>query len=125
VKFKEAVDTQDQQKLSTFFNFPFPCDFCITDSTKRWNTPYVRVTKKLFTSSQYKRFLTEYLAEKVNSEDLYQNLHVADVEQMGRCTYFISFPIVKPLKGREGVQGFLTVEKIKGRFKISSAWVIP
>lgn len=125
VKFKEAVDTKDPQKLSTFFNFPFTCDFCKTDSTERSNKPYVRVTKKLFTSSKYKHFLTEYLVEKVNSEDLYQNLQVADAEQMGRCAFYISFPILKPFKGREGVQGFLTVENIKGRYKISSAWAIP
>src|SRR6059058_5174567 len=57
--FKEAINQKDKVKLASLVRFPFTCDYCVIDSDKQSDKPYIKVTKVVFDKSQYQIFFAD------------------------------------------------------------------
>lgn len=119
-KFKKAVLEENKTGIASVCDFPVSCDYC--DSVNGDN-PNIKITKANFYTVNYRIFFSEYLKEVVNKKKILQI--VGKNNDTNFNEYNFSFPIVKPSKRGEGKQGFFSLEKIKGEFKITSVWSIP
>ncbi|MGH2647319.1 MAG: hypothetical protein ACRDE8_07115, partial [Ginsengibacter sp.] len=65
--FKTAINTCDKIKLATLCKFPFYCRPCIADTTLKDNNHItIKVTKNLYSESQYKLFFDKPMKHEVN-----------------------------------------------------------
>jgi predicted CDP-diglyceride synthetase/phosphatidate cytidylyltransferase len=116
-----AITQNNRKKALKIFNLPFTCSFCDISSEK----PYIIINdSKSFDTFYFKTLRSKNFMQVLNSNDVMQILH-GDIQENGKCVYSFSFPIVKPSKNREGLQGFLNFIKINGKYKISAAWSVP
>ena len=128
--FKNAVNNNDKVKLATLCKFPFYCRPCIDDTTlKRNNHVTIKVTKNLYNDSQYKLFFDKPIKDEVNKHktfDTYIFIPTFDnrhrTQQIG---YKFSYTIVAPSKSWEGLQGFIFLDKIDGKYKITGIDTVP
>ena len=126
--FADAVNTRDKDKLSNLCHFPFNCDYCVIDTTKENNRPYIKVTRASFDRSQYKIFFTERLIKEINRRRLPRDIFIFQpnfntVDK--QCHYSFSYIARDENREHPGQQHFFDIEKIKGQFKITSAWTLP
>jgi len=122
--FKDAINTKSKVKLADLIRFPFTCSHCVIDSAKGYPDTYLKITKKIFFSSQYQIFFVSGLREVVNEQNIFEILNL-DTENKKSCSYFFGYPIIKPSENSEGFQGFLSITKTNGRYKITAAWTVP
>jgi hypothetical protein len=118
---KYAINRKDKIALQKLFNFPYNCSFCVTAKNDK---PYIIVNAKSFIKENYKIFFSEYFLDIVNNHEILKILN-GDIVENGKCEYSFSFPIIKPSKKSEGIQGFLTVKQLGKKYKIFSAWAVP
>jgi hypothetical protein len=122
--FKSAINSENKIKLASLVKFPFKCDYCILDTTKEKDYDYLKVTKKLFDKGQYKIFFDQKLKKTVN-----KNVNLLDilfvVFENKKCFYNFSYTSVEPSKEWEGQQHFFSLNKINGKYFITSAWTVP
>ena len=126
--FKEALNNKDKGKLRNLCRFPFTCDYCIMDSTKQKNKPYLRVTKTTFDKSQYQIFLADRLVKEVNKHNLPQDLFIFQPYYntvSKKCYYSFQYISRNENAQHPGMQHFFDIQKINGQFKIISAWTLP
>ena len=122
--FKSAINSENKMKLASLVKFPFNCDYCIVDTTKEKDYDYLKVTKKLFDKGQYKIFFDNKLKKTVNNNvNLLDILFVAYENK--ECFYNFSYASVEPSKEWEGQQHFFSLQKINGKYFITSAWTVP
>jgi uncharacterized membrane protein YvbJ len=76
IAFKDAINNKDKAKLATLVRFPFTCDYCIIDSNKQGNKPYIKVAKATFDKSQYQIFFADRLVKEINKHSLPQDLFI-------------------------------------------------
>jgi len=128
--FKNAVNTNDKIKLATLCKFPFYCRPCIDGTTLKHNNHVnIRVTKNLYNNSQYKLFFDKPIKDEVTKHktfDTYIFIPTFDnrhfTQQIG---YKFSYTIVAPSQNWEGLQGFIFLEKINGKFMITGIDTVP
>ncbi len=126
VDFKTAINTKDKVRLSSLIQFSFTCDYCIADTSKDKNDAYLRVTKALFNSAQYKIFFDPKLVKTANkSTSLFSILFITKNDTSKLCDLNFGYASVEPSKQWEGQQHFFTIEKINDKFLITSAWTVP
>ena len=128
--FKIAINTNDKVKLATLCKFPFYCRPCIDDTTLKHNNHVtIKVTKNLYNASQYKLFFDTPIKDEVNKHKAFDtyifiptfdNRHLT--QQIG---YKFSYTIVAPSQNWEGLQGFIFLEKINGKFMITGIDTVP
>ena len=126
--FKDAINNKDKAKLASLCSFPFTCDYCIIDSTKQTNRPYIKVTKATFARSQYQIFFTDKLVKEINKHNLPQDLfifqsHFNTVDK--KCSYSFQYIARDENAQHPGMQHSFDVQKVNGQFKIISAWTLP
>jgi hypothetical protein len=126
--FKNAVKNKDKTKLANLCHFPFTCDYCILDSNKQRNKPYIKVTKATFDRSQYQIFFTDRLVKEVNKHNLPQDLFVFrpyfnTVDKS--CRYSFQYIAKEENARHPGMQYWFDIQKVNGQFKIVSAWTLP
>ena len=122
--FKSAINSENKIKLASLVKFPFNCDYCILDTKKEKDYDYLKVTKKLFDKGQYKIFFDPKLKKTVNKNgNLLDILFVAFENK--KCFYNFSYASVEPSKEWEGQQHFFSLNKINGKYFITSAWTVP
>jgi len=119
---RKNVNQKDKKELANLCSFPFTCSICKGTSSDK---PYIEVNNFSFFKEHHKIFFEEYFIDVVNKSEILQLLNIDVSEKDGSCMYNFSFPIVKPSKKGEGVQGFFTIKKVKEKFKIVSVWSIP
>ena len=127
-KFKTAVNTNDKVMLSTLCEFPFYCHPCIDDTTlKNNNHITIKVTRKLFNKSQYKLFFDRPLKDVVEKYKDFATyiFHHSFYDKGGPKGFMFSYTIVAPSKTWEGSQGFIYLEKINGKYKITGIDTVP
>jgi hypothetical protein len=127
-EFKEALNNKDKVKLATLCRFPFTCDYCVLDSTKVNDKPYIKVTKEIFDSSQYGIFFKESLIKEVNIRDMPQDLFIFQpyyntIEK--KCSFYFSYIALEENEQHPGMQHFFDIQNVKGQFKIIGTWTIP
>lgn len=122
-KFKRAVNSENKTELTTLIKFPFSCDYCVIDTGKERNSPYLKVTKRLFEKGQYKIFLDNKLKKLVNASYILDIL--STVSENNKCYYDFSYGSIEPSKITEGQQHFFSLNKINGEFVITSASTVP
>lgn len=122
--FKSAINSENKIKLASLVKFPFNCDYCLLDTAKEKNYDYLKVTKGLFDKGQYKIFFDPKLKRIVNNNADLLNILFMTLED-NKCYYNFSYASVEPSKKWEGQQHFFTLEKINGRYFITSAWTAP
>jgi hypothetical protein len=128
--FKKAVNANDKAKIATLCKFPFYCRPCIDDTTLKDNNHVtIKVTKSLYNDSQYKIFLDKHIKNEVNKHvkfDTYIFIPTFDdrnrIEKIG---FKFSYTIVAPSKNWEGLQGFIFLGKIDGKYKITGIDTVP
>ncbi|WP_162945068.1 hypothetical protein [Flavisolibacter nicotianae] len=126
--FKEAINQSDKVKLASLVCFPFTCDYCIIDSTKQSDKPYVKVTKATFDKSQYQIFFADKLVKEVNKHNPSQDLFIFQpyyntVDK--KCSYSFQYIARDENSQHPGMQHFFDIQKVNGQFKIISAWTLP
>ena len=122
--FKSAINSKNKIKLSSLVKFPFNCDYCIVDTTKDKDYDYLKVTKNFFDKGQYKIFFDQKLKKTVNRNvSLLEILFVAFENK--KYFYNFSYASVEPSKEWEGQQHFFSLNKINGKYFITSAWTVP
>lgn len=121
--FKFAIKNKNVDELNKLFNFPFNCSFCVSDSFP--NSPYITIISK-FNFNQYldTLFFSKNFDEVLNKQSIFQVLY-SELGENDECNLSISFPIIEPSKNGEGMQGFFTIKKIGGKYKIVGAWSVP
>lgn len=124
--FKKAVNTKDKIKLSSLIKFSFNCDYCIVGTTNNKRNNYLKVTKKLFDKNQYKIFFDPKLKNTINKYPiLFDILSIASDGTGKNCSFNFGYAAVEPSKNWEGQQHLFSLDKIKGKFLITSAYTIP
>jgi len=121
IDLRMAVNDKNNICLSSLCHFPFGCSFCVSDTS---NKPYLIITKNTFAKYKNNLFYNENFIEVLNKSDILQILY-SDIQENGLCVLSFSFPIFKPSSGREGLQGFFSIRKVNGIYKIVSAWSVP
>ena len=126
--FKDAVNSKDKAKLASLCRFPFTCDYCISDNTRRSNKPYITVTKKTFYKLQYQIFFADSLVAAINKHSLPQDLFIFrpyynTVDK--KCSYTFGYTVRNETSQGPGMQHFFDIQKVNGQFKIISAWTLP
>ena len=126
--FKDAVNNKDKVKLASLCRFPITCDYCIVDSNKQNNKPYIKVTKATFDKSQYQIFFTERLVKEINQHNLPQDIFIFQpyyntVDK--KCTYSFQYIARDENAQHPGMQHFFDIQKVNGKFKVISAWTLP
>ena len=128
IALKESVNRKDKEKLSELVSFPFNCDYCIVDSAKGINKPYIKVTKTSFDKSQYQIFFAERLVTEINrrsfpaDDSIFQSYYNTISK---KCSYSFGYTVRDETSQHPGMQHFFDIQKVNGRFKISSAWTLP
>ena len=122
--FKSAINYENKIKLAFLVKFPFNCDYCIRDTTKEKNYAYLKVTKKLFDKGQYKIFFDLKLKKTINKNANLLDILFVDYENK-KCFYNFSYASVESSKEWEGQQHFFSLQKINGKYFITSAWTVP
>jgi hypothetical protein len=127
-EFKNAINNKDKHKLAKLCRFPFHCDYCILDSTKLNDKPYIYVTKTSFQKSQYKIFFADRLIKEVNKYNLPHDLFIFQpyyntIDK--KCSYSFSYIAREENTQHPGMQHLLDIQKVDGQFKIISAWTLP
>jgi hypothetical protein len=126
--FKEAIKKNDKDKLSGLCAFPFYCTPCVADTTLKKNDHVtIKVTSTVFFESQYREFFDGPIKDKVEKDknfdlDLF---YPSFNEKKKRTGFIISYTIVPPSKKGEGLQGFIYIRKIAGKFKITGIDTVP
>ncbi|TMI62904.1 MAG: hypothetical protein E6H07_15995 [Bacteroidetes bacterium] len=123
IGFKKAVNQRDLKNISEFFQFPFPCSACNIKDNSNSKEPYM-VSYKRFLQGKYDEFFGAWFMETVSKGRLFELLQASENDK-GKCSFFFGYPMVLPSERTEGHQGFLTIEKINGKFKITSIWSVP
>ena len=126
--FKDAINQKDKIELAGLVRFPFTCDYCIIDSNKHGNKPYIKVTKTTFDKSQHQIFFAEKLVIEINRRDLPQDLFIFQpyyntVDK--KCSYSFQYIARDENTQHPGMQHFFDIQKVNGQFKIISAWTLP
>lgn len=126
--FKDAINQKDKEKLASLVRFPFTCDYCIIDSTKPSNKPCIKVTKTTFDKSQYQIFFADRLVKEVNKQNMPQDLFIFQpyfntVDK--KCSYSFQYIARDENAQHPGMQHWFDIQKVKGQFKIISAWTLP
>jgi hypothetical protein len=126
--FKDVINRKDKVKLASLISFPFTCDYCIIDSNKQGNKPYIKVTKKTFDKSQYQIFFADRLVKEVNKHNLPEDVYIFQpyyntVDK--KCSYSFQYIAVDENAQHPGMQHFFDIQKVNGQFKIISAWTLP
>jgi len=125
--FKTAINNKDKTKLASLCRFPFTCDYCILDSSKASNKPYIKVTKTTFNESQYEIFFAVRLVKEINKH-LPQDFFIFQpyyntVDK--KCSYSFGYIARDENAQHPGMQHFFDIQKVNGQFKIISAWTLP
>ena len=124
--FKKAVNTKDKIKLSSLIKFSFNCDYCIVGRANNKQNNYVKVTKKLFDKNQYKIFFEPKLKNTINKYSILFDILSITSDGTGKnCSLNFGYGSIGPSKDWEGQQHFFSLDKINGKFLITSAWTIP
>jgi hypothetical protein len=126
--FKYAVNNKDKAKLSSLCRFPFICDYCILDTNRPNDKPYIKVSKNSFDQSQYKIFFAERLIKEINRHNLPQDIFIFQpyyntIDK--KCSYSFSYVAIEENAQHPGRQHLFDIQNVNGRFKIISAWTIP
>lgn len=126
--FKDAINHKDKVKLANLVRFPFTCDYCIVDSNKQANKPYIKVTKMSFDRSQYQIFFADRLVKELNKHNLPQDLYIFQsyyntVDK--KCSYSFQYVARDENAQHPGMQHWFDIQKVNGQFKIISAWTLP
>jgi len=127
-KFKTAINTNDKVKLATLCKFPFSCRPCIDDATLKHNDHVtITVTKKIFYESQYKLFFDKLIKNKVNKHKNFEiHIFFQSFDDRNKPNGFMfPYTIVAPSKEWEGLQGFIYLYKIKGKYLITGIDTVP
>jgi len=126
IGFKNAVNAEDKLKLETFINLPFNCDYCIPGSGKETNVDLLKVTKKSFDQNQYKIFFDPKLKQTINKYSNLVDILSFTYDDTGKkCSLNFGYVSVEPSKDWEGQQHFFSLDKIHGKFLITSVWTVP
>jgi hypothetical protein len=123
-----AIRKEDKAKLATLCAFPFYCKPCIDDTTLKNNDHVtIKVTKKLFYESQFRKFFEKPMKDEIEKHkefDINIFQPAFDDKSMPKGFMF-SYTIVPPSKNWEGLQGFIYLGKIDGKFKITGIDTVP
>jgi hypothetical protein len=126
IEFKKAINSENKIALASLIKFPFNCDYCILDIAKDKNYNYLRVTKKLFDKEQYKIFFDTKLKTTINKYSTVFDILLMTYDETGKiCEYNFGYGSVEPSKEWEGQQHFFSLEKVNGKYFITSAWTVP
>ena len=120
-ELRKAVESKNKLEMSKFFSFPFysaPIIDGINDSST------VLVTRKTFFENYYKVLLLRNFIELLEKRELL-DLLVSDFKEDGTCIYNISSLMSKNSKKSGGNQVFMSLKKIKTKYKFISIWTIP
>ena len=123
-----AIEKKDKYKLATLCEFPFYCRPCIDDTTLKVNDRIsIKVTKELFFESQYKEFFDKSLKEEIGKHKHFgADIFQLTLDDKNRPDGFnFSYIIVPPSKTWEGLQGFVYLRKVKGKYKITGIDTVP
>lgn len=128
--FKSAINTNDKMKLATLCKFPFYCRPCIDDTTLKHNNHItIKVTKNLYSDSQYKLFFDKPIKSEVNKHRTFDSyIFIPTFDDRNRTQqvgFKFSYTIVAPSKSWEGLQGFIFLTKIDGKYKITGIDTVP
>jgi hypothetical protein len=126
--FKTSLNTHDRKKLANICKFPFYCSPCIDDTTLKTNDKVtIKVSEKIFIENVY-----DYLFEKEIKKqfDKYKEFEAyffsrAYDDKQKPIGFMFSFTIVAPSKKWEGLQGFIYLNKINGKYKITGIDTVP
>lgn len=114
------------KKLSFLIKFSLNCDYCIAGLANYKQNNYLKVTKKLFDKNKYKIFFEPKLKNTINKYPILFDILSITSDGTGKNYSFnFGYAAVEPSKDLEGQQYFLSLDKINGKFLITSAWTIP
>jgi hypothetical protein len=118
---RSAVNNPKSNNLHKLCFFPFTTTFCITDTSKR---PYFSVNKNNFAKYKNCLFYSSNFVETINKIEIIDILQTGIAEN-GSCILTFSFPIIRSSTQGEGLQGFYSLKRINGKYRIISAWTVP
>jgi hypothetical protein len=126
--FRTSVKTRDKAKLEAICEFPFYCEPCIDDTTLQHNDHVtIRVTKRIFTESQYKLFFDGPISDEVNKHESFDaNMFIKVIDNNNKPNGFkFSYTIVAPSNKWEGLQGFIFLGRKNSEYKITGIDTVP
>jgi len=122
--FTTAIKNNDKLKLASVINYPFICDYRVIDSTQSEDKDF-KISKQQFISYEYKLFDDLKLKNEINKYPNWADSFWIVQGDRNKCIYQFEYTTVEPSKEWEGQQRFFTVERIKGRFLITSSYIVP
>lgn len=126
--FQTAINTNDKAKLKNLCEFPFYCRPCIDDTTLKHNDHItIKVSKKLFTQSQYKVFFDKPLQDEVKKYEHFEvTIFHRYTENLRKPNNFFFFYTIIPYSDNApSMQGVMSLDKENGKYKISGIDIIP
>ena len=122
INFKNAVNTKDKVALSSLIKFPLICDYCQEVGSKQLN---VKIFKNQFEKKYFEIFLDPKLIKRINNTQDIFSILIETCDATGKkCVLNFGYGSIEPSKISEGRQHFFSLEKIKNKYYITSAWTI-
>ncbi|AWI26847.1 hypothetical protein [Flavobacterium pallidum] len=118
--FKASIISSDKSSLSKLIQFPFNCDYC--ENSRK---PYVKVSRKKFDVDYFNIFYDQKLIEALNEGENFENVIVFNEDNSGICHIELRYVSRESSAQSEGQQHFFSIEKIKNKYYITSAWTVP
>jgi hypothetical protein len=126
--FKKAVNKKNKMELAALCRFPFFCWPCIVDTTLEPNNGItIHVTKTLFFKSQYRLFFDKPIVDVINKYSNFEiDIFSQDFDNRSKPKGFMfPYTIIAPSKTWEGLQGFIYLDKIDNKYKITGIDTVP
>jgi hypothetical protein len=117
---KKAVLTYDMNKIASFFKFPFLNKRCVADDNTNKDS---LISRKAFVTSKYGDFFGCWFSETISKGYISYELKVSQEGQ--GCKFTFNYPACFPsyiTRSSCKTHNFF-VEKINGRYMITSAWL--
>ena len=115
---KKAVLTHDMNKIASFFKFPFLNKPCVLDNDSSKDS---FISRKTFMTSEYVDFFGCWFSETITKGYISYEL---DVNEEGQnCKFTFNYPTCFPSKRSSCKKHNFNIEKVDGKYLITSAWL--
>lgn len=123
---KTALNNKDPKSIKRLCEFPFNCSACLDSLDDNKN--YILVDNVNFDKGRYRVFFDKELIRTVNKFTMPKDLfifHSAMNDRNKIIGYEFSYIRHPETQHHPSQQGWITLKKMSGKYKIISFWTIP
>ena len=119
-EFKKAVMSKEMRMISSYFKFPLDYKECLLNNQGTIEIIHYKLSEKEFKSRKYNDFFSLWFMETVSKGYVYDLLDSYKLND--KCKLTFTCPATFLSKQSSFANQYFAIEKIQGRYKITSSW---